>query len=174
MLGFALTFWKPIAIVALIGVVFFGVRHAKSEYDLRQQEIGAAPYKIAIEHSKQEARELLAKETARTKAVETDRDERIAAIIKGFQDAKLKDDANFNRRLANAGRLRDVEARCGGSGSSPAGTETKTAGGVEATGGGVEFSATFDRLLKDLIRDTKATIRQYEFCQAYAVEVSAN
>jgi hypothetical protein len=170
--SFVLQFWKPIAIAVLIGVVFFGVKHAKSKYDAGQQEIGAKPYKDAIEHQKQEARELLAAETAKIKAVEKERDARIATLEREANE-RTKADSDFKRRVAATGRLRDSEARCGNGGSGPASTEAKVTGTPEGTGGGNELSETLSRLLKNLMVDTQTTIRQYEFCQAYAVELSS-
>lgn len=165
--------WKYVIYVAIVAAFAYGVIHAKNLYDTNQREIGAAPYKRAIEDQKREAARVLeeAKRNLEAEALETKK--RTDEIVKRLTDENATIRNQFAAlRAAHGGLLRDKDARCGnGSGSTTTG-ETKAPGISEGTGSGVELSARLDGLLWNLLRDTRLTIGQYEACKAYAVSIS--
>jgi hypothetical protein len=168
--------WRFAIYAAVIASFAGAIYYAKGKYDAGQQEIGAAPYKIAIANQKQEAAEKLAAAIASVEAQVRERDGRIASIVEGYSDERIKSAADFDRRLVAAGRLRDPEApRCWGSSGSPPSGKTANAATTESASGGEGgfLSVRFDRLLKDLIRDTDALIAHDRLCVAYAREISA-
>lgn len=61
--------WKLVAyVVGIVSLLAWGT-YEKNTYDKRLREEGAAPLRQAIEHSKKQARELLATETAKNKII---------------------------------------------------------------------------------------------------------
>ena len=168
----AIGLWRYAIYTALIAGFVGWVAYQKHAYDERRREEGAQPYKAAIEHSKQAARELLAIETAKVKTEVTERDARIKLIVGAYENDRKKREAAFDLERATHGRLFDRDAQCGNGSNRAQGLQTPNAGSPKAGSGGVELSERANELLWNLIRDTQTTIEQYRTCQAYARELS--
>lgn len=163
-------------LVALIACLFAGFKGIDQRgYNRAQAEATAA-----LQAQKREAGELLATETAKTRAAEEAL--RTFKLNQDNKDAQAQaTNADLSRRLhqltiGNAGRLRDPSAPgCGGGGSgTPSGAGTPARAGAEdgAQAGGL-LSAELTGLLQRLASEADAINIAYASCRADAYSVRA-
>lgn len=129
-------------------------------------------WQVRIDKQKAEAAALLA--TAKDRV---DKAESIAAALRQEQNLKdaenVKNTAAFERRLADAGRLRDPKAtpaRCGGSGAGPGaqGAASAGAGGDNAAEAPGLLSIETSDFLRRLTREADEINLAYISCRADA------
>lgn len=163
-------------LVALVACVFLGVKGI----DQRGYQRAQAEATAALKEQKKQASELLATETAKTRAAEEAL--RTFKLNQDKKDAQAQSTvADLSRRLRqlsadNAGRLRDPNAPgCGGSGSGPE-AEAATAAGSgaddRAHAGGL-LSAELSGLLRQLAAEADAINLAYASCRSDALQVRA-
>lgn len=148
--------------------------------DQRGYQRAQAEATRALEKQKQQASELLATETAKTRAAEEAlRTFKLNQDKKDAQAQSTVADLSFRlRQLSadNAGRLRDPNAQgCGGSGSGPeaeAATAAGSGGEHPAHAGGL-LSAELSGLLRQLAAEADAINLAYASCRSDALQVRA-
>lgn len=168
-------FIKIAAVMALLVILYTGEQYIEGRgYDRAKAEATAA-----LEAQKREAGQVLATETAKTRAAEESL--RIFKLNQDNKDAQAQVTiaglSNRLHRLAgNAGRLRDPNAHgCGGSSSSPQGEAVTLA--PDRPGDGTEagglLSAELTGLLQRLASEADAINTAYASCRSDALQVRA-